>query len=307
MRILVTGGAGFVGVNLCRYLKSKDYWVGCFDNYSSGSAVDASSAGFDALIEGDVLDRSHLTEAVAGVDAIVHLAAQAGVPASIAEPWHDAEQNVLGTLAALIAARDNNVPRFVFASSAAPLGGAGYPANESCLTQPISPYGASKTAGEAYCSAFSGSYGMFATALRFSNLYGPYSYHKGSVIAHYMKSAMSGEPLQINGTGKQTRDFLFVDDLVAMIAAVLSHPGPQPLYQLGSNTETSILELVAAMSATFGRELHTFFAEALPGDIDRSRCDTTRAVNDLAIQDLIPLEVGLAETRAWFESTGGSN
>lgn len=302
MRVLVTGGAGFVGVNLCRHLRGLGHELVCFDNFSSGSADDAVSAGFDSVIEGDVLNRELLASTAMGADAVVHLAAQAGVPSSIADPWFDAEQNVLGTLSALMAARDGGVGRFVFASSAAPLGGEGYPANELCLTRPISPYGASKTAGEAYCSAFSGSFDMRATALRFSNLYGPFSYHKGSVIAHYMKSALAGSPLQINGTGEQTRDFLYVDDLVAMIGRVLAHPDPGVLYQLGSNTETSIVELVRLMGETFGQSMDVEYASALPGDIIRSRCDTTKAVSDLGAFELIPLRQGLEATRAWFET-----
>jgi len=301
VRILITGGAGFVGVNLCRHLKQGGHSVACYDNFSTGSIADARLAGFDEVIEADVLDRPRMADAAAGADAIIHLAAQAGVQSSIEDPWNDAEQNVLGTLSALLAARDNNIPRFVFASSAAPLGGEGFPANESCLTRPISPYGASKTAGEAYCSAFAGSFGMHATALRFSNLYGPFSYRKGSVVAHFMRSALRGEPLQINGSGQQTRDFLYVGDLVVMIGALITHQNPLRLYQLGSNTETTIMELIQLMGETFGRPLETFRADPLPGDIARSLCDTSLARRDLDIGELVTLSEGLAKTRAWFE------
>jgi len=204
-RVLVTGGAGFIGTNLVHSLVAKGVAARCFDNFSTGLRTDAEHAGYDDVIEGDILDADALARAVRGCEYVVHLAAQAGVPASVANPLHDAEMNVIGTLNALIAARDADVHGFVLASSNAPLGEIRPPAHEGIVARPISPYGASKLAGEAYCSAFAGSYGLPTVALRFANVYGPYSYHKGSVIAAWCRQLFAGEPLVVYGDGNQTR------------------------------------------------------------------------------------------------------
>ncbi|MCB0161093.1 MAG: NAD-dependent epimerase/dehydratase family protein, partial [Caldilineaceae bacterium] len=172
--VLVTGGAGFVGANLVRTLLKRGYTVRVLDNFSSGNR--AYLAGLDLdIVEGDILDRAAVDAAVAGTDGIVHLAAQTGVPGSIQDPMRDCQLNVVGTLNMLEAARLAGTQRFVFASSNAPLGKQPPPATEDKAPLPISPYGASKLAGEGYCLAYHGSWGLGTVALRFANLYGPYS------------------------------------------------------------------------------------------------------------------------------------
>lgn len=179
-----------------------------------------------------------LAAAARGVDAIVHLVARTGVVDSIEDPRGDAEVNVLGTLNALLAACDGGAGAFVFASSGAPLGSAAPPGHEGLAPRPLSPYGASKLAGEGLCSAFGGSYGLSATALRFTNVYGPYSYHKGSVVALCLKRIMDGDPLVVYGDGEQTRDFLYVNDLCDAAIATIARRPTAGLYQLGTGTET---------------------------------------------------------------------
>ena len=210
-RVLVTGGAGFIGVNLAPVLAELGLTTRCFDDFSTGRRADAERASYDEIVEGDILDLAALAEAARDCTHVVHLAAQAGVPASVADPVRDCELNVRGTLHALLAARDAGVQGFVMASSSAPLGEITPPAHEGLVPRPTSPYGASKLAGEAYCSAFAGSYGLPTVALRFSNVYGPYSYHKGSVVAAFCKAALAGDPLVVYGDGSQTRDFVYVE------------------------------------------------------------------------------------------------
>ncbi len=209
----MTGGCGFIGVNLARQLVAAGYVPVAYDNLSTGRLEDGHAAGYAEIIEADILDADTLAAAARGVYGVVHLAAQTGVVASVEDPRADLEVNVGGTLNALLAARDGGASAFVFASSGAPLGSVDPPGHEGLAPRPLSPYGASKLAGEGLCSAFAGSYGLAANALRFTNVYGPYSYHKGSVVAAFMKRIMDGEPLVVYGDGSQTRDFLYVDDL----------------------------------------------------------------------------------------------
>lgn len=173
------------------------------------------------LIEGDIRDKEVCLKACRGVDCVVHLAAHAGVIPSIENPYYDFEVNILGTLNLLKAAVENNVEKFIFASSNAPLGNQNPAMNETKVPRPLSPYGASKLACEAYCSAFYHSYGLRTISLRFSNVYGPYSLHKNSVVAKFIKDAIIKKQLTIYGDGKQTRDLVYVDDLCRAILTIL--------------------------------------------------------------------------------------
>lgn len=302
-RVLVTGGAGFIGVNLAPVLAGEGFVTRCFDDFSTGHRADAERASYDEIVEGDVLDPASLAKAMLDCTHVVHLAAQAGVPSSVADPITDCELNVLGTLNTLIAARDAGVEGFVFASSNAPLGEITPPAHEGMVPRPTSPYGASKLAGEAYCSAFAGSYGVPATVLRFSNVYGPYSYHKGSVVAAFCKRAMAGEPLVVYGDGGQTRDFVYVEDLARGIGAALAHGGAGVVAHLGSGTETTVLEVASQIADRLGHvpiEHHPVRA----GDVERSASDISRARELFDYAPEISLTEGLDRTIAWFRESG---
>lgn len=302
-RVLVTGGAGFIGVNLAPVLAELGLATRCYDDFSTGRRADAERAAYDEIVEGDILDASALADAARGCTHVVHLAAQAGVPASVADPVTDCELNVRGTLHALLAARDAGVQGFVMASSSAPLGEITPPAHEGLVPRPTSPYGASKLAGEAYCSAFAGSYGVPATVLRFSNVYGPFSYHKGSVVAAFCKQAMAGQPLVVYGDGTQTRDFVFVEDLARGIGAALAHGGAGVVAHLGSGTETTVLEVARLVSDRLGQvpvEHHPVRA----GDVERSSSDITRARELFGYEPQVSLEEGLDRTVAWFREPG---
>jgi UDP-glucose 4-epimerase len=301
-RVLVTGGAGFIGVNLAPVLAELGYATRCFDDFSTGRRDDAAKAGYDEVVQGDVLDLEALTQAASGCAHLVHLAAQAGVPTSVQDPIADCELNVRGTLHALMAARDAGVGGFVFASSNAPLGEITPPAHEDMVPRPTSPYGASKLSGEAYCSAFSGSYGLPTTVLRFANVYGPYSYHKGSVVAAFCRQAMAGEPLVVFGDGSQTRDFVFVEDLCRGIAAALAHDGESTVAHLGSGVETTVLDVARLVAERIGGASLEHRPER-PGDVMRNYADISRARELFGFEPRVPLEEGLDRTVRWFRES----
>jgi UDP-glucose 4-epimerase len=291
-------------VNVGRHLAGAGYRTVAFDNFSSGKEEDARAAGYDEVVAGDIRDAAALRKAADGAVGVVHLAAHTGVVDSVSDPAHDAEVNITGTMNALVAARDGGAQAFVFASSGAPLGSVNPPGHEGLAPRPLSPYGASKLAGEGYCSAFAGSYGLAATALRFTNVYGPYSYHKGSVVAHFMKRIMDGEALVVYGDGEQTRDFLYVDDLCAAVLAVLERRPVGELFQLGTGTETSVNVLVEHLRALFpDRVLEVHNEPARAGEIARAFSDISHARDGLGYEPVVGLADGLARTRDWFLGT----
>lgn len=302
-KVLVTGGAGFVGVNLGRLLRSEGFETRCYDNFSTGKRSDAEAAGYDEIVEGDIREAGALAEATRGVDLVVHLAAQSGVPSSIADPVLDCELNVRGTLNALIAARDAEVSGFVMASSSAPLGPVPPPVNEQSVPRPISPYGASKLAGEAYCSAFAGSFGLPTVALRFTNVFGPFSYHKGSVVASFCKAAAAGEPLVVHGDGSQTRDFVFVEDLCRGMLLALTSGAQGMLAHLGSGIETSVAEVAKEVAVRFPHNVEIVHTESRLGDIPRTYADISLARNELGYAPTTSLQDGLDATVAWFQES----
>jgi UDP-glucose 4-epimerase len=297
----VTGGCGFIGVNLARNLRAAGFEPIAYDNLSTGRLADGETAGYADVIEADVLDADALAAAAAGVHGVVHLAARTGVVDSVNDPRGDLHVNVEGTMNALLAARDGGAEAFVFASSGAPLGSVEPPGHEGIAPRPLSPYGASKLAGEGLCSAFAGSYGLAATALRFTNVYGPFSYHKGSVVAAFMKRIIDGDPLVIYGDGKQTRDFLYVDDLCAAVIAVLERKPMGGLFQLGTGTETSVSDLVERLLALFpDRDIDVRHEPARAGEIARAFSDISQAREALGYDPSTDLDEGLAVTRDWF-------
>jgi UDP-glucose 4-epimerase len=299
-RALVTGGAGFIGSALMPALAAAGYDVLVVDDLSVGDPANLERAGAE-LRRGDVRDLKLVTTAARGCDVVFHLAAGAGVIESVTDPLTNFDQNVRGTLTVLEAARQAEVPRLVFSSSNAPLGANAYPAREDKPVAPLSPYGASKAAGEAYCSAYHGAYGMDAVVVRFSNAYGPRSAHKGNVIPLFIRRMRAGKELVVYGDGDQTRDFVFCDDLAAGLIAAASTPavGGQ-IFQLASGVETSLNRLLELLSAASGISPRVRREPPRPGEILRnySLIDKARAV--LGYSPAVPLEEGLKRTWDWF-------
>ena len=300
-RILVTGGAGFVGANLVRKLLSERYNVRVLDNFSSGRLEYLDGLDLE-IIEGDILDKRVVATAVSGIDAIIHLAAQTGVPGSLLDPYRDCEVNVMGTLNMLDAARHARVRRFVFASSNAPLGRQPPPATEDKAPLPISPYGASKLAGEGYCLAFQGSWGLGVVVLRFANLYGPYSAHKNSVVAQFFKDLMVQGRITIDGDGGQTRDFIYVDDLCLAVLFALESDVSGDVFQIASGIETSIQELASLLQALTGEGIDVEYGPPRQGDIRKNYSSIAKVRAILKWEPSTDLCDGLVQTHAWFQS-----
>jgi UDP-glucose 4-epimerase len=299
---LVTGGAGFIGSTLTRLLLERGYAVRVYDDLSSGSRDHL--AGLDLeLVTGDVRDLDSLQRACAGADTMFHLAAGAGVVDSIENPIENFDLNARGTLLALWAAKQAGVGRFVFSSSNAPLGDNAYPASEDKPLAPLSPYGAGKATGEAYCSAFFGAYGFDAVAVRFSNAYGQRSARKSNVIPLFIRRIMAGQPLTIYGDGSQTRDFVFVSDLANGLIRTAETPAVGgEIFQLASGVETSLNELVSLLSEVSGVTPELRYEPPRAGEIQRNYSLVDKARERLGHAPEVSLADGLALTWKWFQA-----
>lgn len=321
MQWLITGGCGFIGKRLVgRILARGNDSVRVLDDLSVGSRDDlASVAPFDEvavervgtgdasveLVVGDIRDPATARAVAGGVDVVVHLAANTGVGPSVEDPWGDCEANVIGTLNYLEACREHGIGRFVFASSGAPIGEAQPPLHEELAPHPASPYGASKLAGEGYCSAYAASFGVEAVALRFGNVYGPGSTHKSSAVAKFIRQALVGETIEIYGDGQQTRDFIYIDDLIGAIVKASTQPGiGGELFQIAANTETMVAELLERVLALLeGRGVpRPPVVQGAPrvGDVRRNYSDTSKARTHLGWSCCHSLEEGLGRTVDWF-------
>jgi UDP-glucose 4-epimerase len=309
--VLVTGGCGFIGSSLVRQLREQGMEPRVLDNLSRGSA--GNLPGDVELIAEDIRNEGALSEALAGVDAVVHLAAFGSVIESIEDPIENFEVNVRGTLTLLRACVDLDVGRLVFASTGGALmGKAEPPVDESTLPWPVSPYGASKLCCEAYLHGFAGAYGLRATTLRFPNVYGPFSTHKTSVVTTFVKNALNGRPLVIYGDGSASRDFLYVDDLTRAICAALEVELEDEVVQLASEEETTVGELAELVRRATGQvDLPIEHRPARRGEVERIFAAAEKARRVLGFSPAETLESGVEKTVEWFradrsrwESTG---
>ncbi len=312
MKILITGGCGFIGTNLIDLLLgSGRYEISILDNLSAGNirylndVLGSRRLGLSYVdfTKGDIRNMSTVMQACKGVHAVVHLAAHAGVVPSVEDPFYDAEVNVSGTLNLLEASRKAGVEKFVFASSNAPLGIQSPPMNEEKAPRPLSPYGASKLAGEGYCSAFWGSYGLPTVTLRFSNAYGPWSLHKASVVSKFIKDGMSKGSFTIYGDGSQTRDFIYAEDISRAIAQVLESHSKDiygETFHLGTGRETKINDLAETVKRLFGGSVETAYEPERAGEIKRNYSDIGKAVKILGFRPSVGLEDGVKKVFDWF-------
>lgn len=338
MKWLITGGCGFLGTSLIRHLVAEGgHDIRVVDNLSVGTRDDLAvvssfielnssellttspspfkgegwgEGGKTQLIVGDILDDQLALAAAQGADVIVHFAANTGVGPSVENPRRDCVTNVIGTLNYLEAARHNGVKRFVFASSGAPVGECEPPIHEEKVPHPVSPYGASKLAGEGYCSAYFRTFGIETVALRFGNVYGPGSGHKNSVVAKFIKLALAGEPLEIYGDGSQTRDFIYIDDLIrAVRLAATTHDIGGEIFQIATNAETSVSEMLESLLAVFKEKAMTvptiLYSEQRIGDVKRNFSDTKKAQRKMGWSSQTVLRDGLSQTLASFICNDG--
>ncbi len=298
MNVLVTGGCGFIGSTLVRTLTASGRDVTVLDDLTGGSRGGLPSG--IRLVQGSVTDRAALRAALVGAEAVVHLAAATSVLESVADPWPGFEVNVRGTLLALEEAVRAGVRRFVFASSNAAVGDQEGAIDETRPSSPASPYGASKAAGEAYCSAFRKARDLETVSLRFANAYGPFSAHKASVIAKFLRLLLDGRPLTVYGDGQQTRDFIFVQDVADAIGLALARPLREPVLQIATGVETSVIDLVTGLSEVTGIKPQITWLPQPAGEIRRNYSRVSRAESSLGFVARVPLRAGLRVTAEWM-------
>lgn len=304
MRALVTGGLGFIGSNLTEELLRQGALIRVLDNRAAPHPPTTLDPRIE-LVLGDVCDADGVKDAAEGVDAIIHLAAETGVVQSLDNPRRTSTVNVDGTLNVLEAARHHRSGVVVFASSNAVLGGA-VPADEHTLPRPLTPYGATKLAGEALCTAYAESFGLRTVSLRFSNVYGFHSLHKGSAVSSILRNALTKGRITLTGDGSQTRDFLHAADLSRAVCLALERAPAGSVFQIGSGVETSILELAEAMSTLVrektGTEVRIEFDAGRQGDVPRSVSNIDRARQIIGYSPEVPLNAGLRSTLTWFQT-----
>jgi len=291
--ILVTGGSGFIGSYVVSLLHKCGYEVRNID------AKIPKEGARGSFVKGSILDKKAISRAMKGCSAVLHLAAQVDVQASIKNPSHDFKTNALGTLLLLEEARKNHVEKFIYASSAAVYGmPSSLPISESHSTSPISPYGISKLTGEKYTVLYSSLYSMDTTALRLFNVYGegqnPKSPYSG-VITKFSSRIGNGLPPVIFGDGRQTRDFVHVSDVAnAFFLALKSKRGNGSVVNIGTGKETTLNELANVMIELSGKKLRPIYKEAREGDIKRSVADISKAGKLLGFKPKVSLREGLS-------------
>jgi UDP-glucose 4-epimerase len=312
----VTGGAGFIGSHLADRLIDAGNEVIVLDNFSTGRTRNLSHSlhhpNFE-LVRADVrkIPRSFVKK-LRRVDRVCHLAAATSVQESVKDPVLTTEVNVIGTLNVLAAARALKTGRVVFASSAAVYGAPRtFPVSEEAIVSPISPYGASKAASELYLRSFEENHGIEAVSLRYFNVYGPKQTpgQYAGVISIFAKRALNHQPLQIFGDGSQTRDFIYVSDVVDATVAALDKNLRSRVYNIASGAETTILELAKMIQRIAKSQSESKFSPPLAGDIARSVADVTRACNELDFAPKVSLADGLSATIQWLaqKRSGGSS
>ena len=308
MRVLVTGGAGFIGANLCAELIERGVAVRALDDLSSG--LPANLDGLDLeLVEGSITDADLMIRVAADVDAVVHLAARPSVPRSIADPVACHEVNTDGTFRVLEAARAHGLP--VVAASSSSVYGANptIPKHEHLAPMPLSPYAASKLANEALALSYQHVYGLPVLMFRFFNVYGPRQradHVYAAVVPKFIDAALAGRPLEVHGDGRQSRDFTFVRTVVRVLAeAATERVHHDTAVNLAFGSRTDLLDLIGRVEGLVGHPVEVRHTDTRPGDVRHSQADNT------VLRGLFPaiepesLEDGLAETVSWFRATMG--
>ncbi|CAL9315083.1 UDP-N-acetylglucosamine 4-epimerase [Streptomyces sp. enrichment culture] len=307
MNVVVTGGAGFIGANLCRELTSRPSIgkVVALDDLSTGAAVNLAGTNAE-LVEGSILDRDLLDDVVAGADAVVHLAARPSVPRSLADPLASHEVNATGTMRVLEACRRRHT-HLVAASSSSVYGSVSdLPKHEGLPTRPLSPYAASKVATESYVLAHQSAFGLPALVFRFFNVYGPLQpagHAYAAVVPSFVDAALRGEPLTVFGDGHQTRDFTYVGTVVRVLAdAVLRRVTYANPVNLAFGTRVSVLELAHHLAKTLELAIEIRHEAPRRGDVRDSQADDSALRSLFTGLAAVPLEQGLSETVRWFRS-----
>ncbi|HKD42364.1 MAG TPA: NAD-dependent epimerase/dehydratase family protein [Myxococcaceae bacterium] len=305
MKILVTGGAGFIGSHVCDEFIAKGHSVEALDNLSTGSRKNLSAVVPLAVL--DIRSPEAASYIVAHrPDVVCHLAAQMDVRKSVDDPCFDAESNILGTLNLLEAARRAGVKKFIFSSTGGAIYGEQdvFPAPETHATRPVSPYGVSKAAGELYLGYYRAQYGLDFVALRYANVYGPRQNPHGEagVVAIFARRLVARESCTIYGDGAQTRDFVFAQDVARANSLALERDFVGPV-NIGTGIETDINRVYELLAAAAGVRQPATHAAAKPGEQRRSCIDPSLAKRVLGWSPTVAVEEGLRQTIAFFRAS----
>jgi UDP-N-acetylglucosamine/UDP-N-acetyl-alpha-D-glucosaminouronate 4-epimerase len=305
-RVLVTGGAGFIGSHLVRALLERGETVRIIDNFSTGNRGNLGGLEDDVeVVEGELRSYERVHNAMRGVEIVFHQGALPSVPRSVQDPLTTSAVNVEGTLNVLLAARDEGTRRVIFASSSSIYGRQdSLPLAETAKPDPISPYGVAKLAAERYCVSFSRVYPLETVALRYFNVFGPRQDPRSkyaAVVPKFLTEIAAGQPAPIYGDGEQRRDFTYIGNVVdANLLAADSANGNGRVLNIATGQSVTVNELAEAIGSVLGREVEREYLPPRPGEIPASWADTTAAQEALGWQPKVGLKEGLRRTAESF-------
>lgn len=316
MKILITGGAGFIGSNLSEYFLKKGYQVVCLDNFATGHRYNLTACCENpnfTLIEGDIRNLSDCQKAVEGVDYVLHQAALGSVPRSINDPITTNDVNVSGFLNMLAASRDAQVKRFVYAASSSTYGDSqGLPKVEDVIGKPLSPYAITKYVNELYAEIFSKTYGLETIGLRYFNVFGRKQDPNGAyaaVIPKFVMQFMNYESPVINGDGNYSRDFTYIDNVIQMNELAIATENPEAIntvYNTAYGDRTTLTQLVGLLKANLSTfdakigDVEVLHGPNRAGDIPHSLASIEKAKNLLGYNPKFSIEDGIKEAVSWY-------
>jgi nucleoside-diphosphate-sugar epimerase len=306
VKVLVTGGGGFVGSHTVDRLLADGDDVRVLDNFATGRRENLLDVRSDIeLVEGDIQSYERVSNAVRGCEIVIHEAALPSVPRSVQDPLTSNATNVTGTLNVLLASRDAGVERVVYASSSSIYGAnPELPKHEALLPQPISPYAVAKLAGEGFCRSFWEVFGLETVALRYFNVFGPRQdplSQYAAVIPNFVTALMNGRPPRVFGDGEQSRDFTYVGNVVEGNVLAMHAPGVGGrVFNVAAGRRTSLNGLLRTLERLTGRHIEPSYEDPRPGDVRHSQADVSAAERDLGFRPEISLEEGLRLTLDWF-------
>ena len=321
MKVLITGGLGFIGSNLVEYLltKASIKKIIIVDNFSKSSTryLDTitryklftsskkykNSSNRVQVVKSDINNKDFAFKITKNIDYVIHLAAESGVDISISKPYESFQTNVIGAYNYIEASRKNNVKRFIFASSGAVFGDMKPPLKETNIRVPISPYGSSKLTIETFCETYSNVFGLNTTILRFSNAYGPYSLHKQSIVSKFINNILCKKAIMVNGDGSITRDYIHVSDICNAIYKSIKDTNGAKTYHVGTGKETSINQLIKIFKTEcVNYDISIKYGSDRVGDMKKNYTSIARIKKHLNWSPRVSLQKGFLKTFKWFLS-----